>query len=115
MTDVSSRESGVNTVSLHSCSCLRYPSLVTLFVPVEHLESWHRSPPMWPLCSQMALLGMAWTSLEWLGPKLDWDGLIVIIQETSIRDKMAPCCDQDVPLQHSLLTNAVSRTTAKAP
>lgn len=85
MTDVSSGESEVNTVSLHSCSCLRYPSLVTLFVPVEHLESWHRSSPMWPLHSQMAQLGMTWTSLKWLGPELDKDELNVIMQEASIR------------------------------
>lgn len=71
MTDVSSGESGVCTVSLHSCSRLQYPSLVTLFAPVEHLESWHRSGPMWLLRSQMAQFEMAWTSLEWLGPELD--------------------------------------------
>lgn len=41
MTDVSRGESGVNAVSPHSCSCFRYPLHVTLFVPVEHLESWH--------------------------------------------------------------------------
>lgn len=76
MTDVSSGESGVSTVSLHSCSCLQYPSLVTLCVPVEHLESWHRSGPVWPLRSQMAQLEMAQlemarTSLEWLDPEPD--------------------------------------------
>lgn len=64
MTDVSSGESGVNTLSLHSCYCLQYPSLVTLFAPVEHLEGWHRSAPMWLLRSQMAQFEMAWTILE---------------------------------------------------
>lgn len=47
----------------------------------------------------MALLEMAWTSLEWLDPQLDLERLVVIIRETSINDNVAPRCDQDILLK----------------
>lgn len=44
-------------------------------------------------CGQMARLEMALSSLEWLDPELDKDGLVVIIQETLVKDNVTPRCD----------------------
>ncbi len=72
MTDVSSGESGVSTVSLHSCSCLQYPSLATLFAPAEHLESWHK---IWSCVTVKQPDGSAWNGFDRSGMAWPWAGL----------------------------------------
>lgn len=71
-------------------------------VPASNiLHSWP-CLPLWNIwragtdlvrCGQMARLEMALSSLEWLDPELDKDGLVVIIQETSVKDNVTPRCD----------------------